>query len=59
MIYPQGTPTGILAYCEMSNGGQTRIQRRENGFTNFNLNWTTSRQGYGNIFAEHWLGMYI
>ena len=57
IIYPQGINSGILVYCEMSDGGQTRIQRRENGIINFNENWATSRQGYGNISAEHWLGM--
>ena len=43
----------------MRNGGQTRIQRREDGSVNFHANWTIARQGYGNIFTEHWLGINI
>ena len=58
-ISPLGTLKNISVFCEMSSGGWTRIQRREDGSVNFNVNWTTSAQGFGNIRSEHWLGKTI
>ena len=59
MISPHNTFKNISVFCEMSTGGWTRIQRREDGSVNFNVNWTTSVLGFGNIQSEHWLGKIV
>ena len=51
------TNRNISVYCEMSAGGWTRIQRREDGSVNFNTNWANTSKGFGNISTEHWLGI--
>ncbi|CAH0549257.1 unnamed protein product [Brassicogethes aeneus] len=43
----------VLAHC---NEGWTTIQKRYDGSINFNRNWTTYTQGFGNIDSEFWLG---
>ena len=33
------------------------IQRRIDGFLNFNRNWSECEAGFGNLSAEYWLGL--
>ncbi|CAC5395720.1 Fibrinogen-like protein A,Ryncolin-4,Ficolin-1-B,Techylectin-5A,Ficolin-2,Ryncolin-1,Tenascin-R,Fibrinogen-like protein 1,Angiopoietin-related protein 4,Angiopoietin-1,Fibrinogen C domain-containing protein 1-A,Tenascin-N,Ryncolin-3,Tenascin,Fibroleukin,Fibrinogen C domain-containing protein 1,Techylectin-like protein,Ryncolin-2,Techylectin-5B,Angiopoietin-related protein 2,Angiopoietin-2,Microfibril-associated glycoprotein 4,Fibrinogen alpha chain,Ficolin-1-A,Ficolin-1,Fibrinogen C domain-containing prote len=49
---------GIDVYCEMKidEGGWTVIQRRENGYLDFYLGWEKSKEGFGDLNQEFWLG---
>ena len=44
--------------CRMSifGGGWTVIQKRFDGSTNFNLNWTSYKNGIGDLASEFWYG---
>ena len=44
-------------YCDMKNGGWIVIQRRMDGFENFNRNWADYVAGFGQLRGEHWLGL--
>lgn len=47
-------------FCEFEdNIGWTVLQRRHNGAVDFNQNWNTYKEGFGNIFESHefWLGL--
>ena len=55
-------PNGLGAfyvYCNQSAavGGWTVIQRRLNGFVNFNRSWCDYKHGFGNLNGEFWLGL--
>ena len=55
-------PDGLGAfyvYCNQSAaiGGWTVIQRRLNGFVNFNCSWCDYKHGFGNLNGEFWLGL--
>ncbi|KAJ1076635.1 hypothetical protein K5549_009953 [Capra hircus] len=49
-------PRKVFCDMEVSGGGWTLIQRRENGSVNFQRNWKDYKQGFGNPAGEHWLG---
>ncbi|XP_060594628.1 microfibril-associated glycoprotein 4-like [Ruditapes philippinarum] len=47
----------IQAWCDMTNGGWTVIQRRLDGSENFYRTWTDYVCGFGNRSGEYWLGL--
>ncbi|XP_066295611.1 fibrinogen-like protein 1 [Branchiostoma lanceolatum] len=54
---PAAPPDPFPVYCIMQNNtGWTVIQRREDGFTDFNRNWGQYRSGFGHLNREFWLG---
>ncbi|XP_074530872.1 fibrinogen-like protein 1 [Halichoeres trimaculatus] len=60
MIKPQGSPSAVKVYCDMSDGGGwIIIQRRINGAERFNRSWAEYKEGFGDMDAalgEFWLG---
>jgi hypothetical protein len=56
-VKPLNADQHLLVYCEMSTGGWTRIQRRQDGSVDFNRNWHETKVGFGDPSAEHWLGL--
>ena len=47
-------------YCDQTRagGGWTVIQKRLNGFVDFNRNWVDYKDGFGNfLIREYWLGL--
>lgn len=55
-IYPQGLD-GFEVYCDMTSGGWTVIQRRFDGSINFDRSFYEYQYGFGQLQAEHWLGL--
>ncbi|XP_078576486.1 scavenger receptor cysteine-rich domain-containing protein DMBT1-like [Branchiostoma floridae x Branchiostoma japonicum] len=56
-IYTVGMESsGVQAYCDMSGGGWTVIQRRQDGSVPFNRTWEEYKLGFGNKNGEYWLG---
>ncbi|XP_022221517.2 ficolin-1-like [Drosophila obscura] len=47
----------FLVPCEPSSSGWTVIQRRIDGSTNFNRNWTEYKLGFGNLQGNFFLGL--
>jgi len=55
-IHPVGgTPT--TAWCDMTNGGWTVIQRRMDGSEDFERLWADYAAGFGSGSGEYWLGL--
>nr|XP_045006180.1 angiopoietin-related protein 4 isoform X2 [Jaculus jaculus] len=55
-IQPQGSPP-FLVNCEMTSGGWTVIQRRQDGSVDFNQPWEAYKAGFGDPQGEFWLGL--
>ncbi|XP_071836829.1 uncharacterized protein [Apostichopus japonicus] len=57
-IKPAGFPEPFEVYCDkdLRSDGWTVIQRRTNGFINFNRNWDDYKHGFGFLGSEFWLG---
>ncbi|XP_060566644.1 microfibril-associated glycoprotein 4-like [Ruditapes philippinarum] len=47
----------IDVWCDMSNGGWTIIQRRQDGSVDFYRDWDQYVNGFGNTTGEYWLGL--
>lgn len=45
------------AFCDMSNGGWTVFQRRQDGTTNFYRGWADYVAGFGNLTGNLWAGL--
>ena len=55
VIMPTGiTPTDV--WCDMTNGGWTVIQRRQDGSEDFYRDWEDYKTGFGDKSGEYWLG---
>lgn len=59
LLRPHGGNQVMQAWCEqdLSGGGWTVIQRRQDGTTNFFTNWNSYKHGFGNLNGEYWLGL--
>ncbi|KAJ0050883.1 hypothetical protein NL108_009324 [Boleophthalmus pectinirostris] len=60
VIRPDGVPSALTVYCDMSDGGGwTVFQRRRDGTESFDRAWVEYKQGFGDLFSaggEFWLG---
>ncbi|XP_053374920.1 microfibril-associated glycoprotein 4-like [Mercenaria mercenaria] len=56
VVQPVGG-TNIEAWCDMTNGGWTVIQRRQDGSEDFYRGWGEYVEGFGNKTGEYWLGL--
>ncbi|KAH3776460.1 hypothetical protein DPMN_177885 [Dreissena polymorpha] len=61
-VYNITTPlshTKIQVMCDMETdgGGWTVFQKRFNGSEDFYRNFRDYEKGFGNVYAEHWLGL--
>ncbi|XP_045157019.2 tenascin-R-like [Mercenaria mercenaria] len=56
LIYPING-TGVATWCDMTNGGWTVIQRRQDGQEDFYRTWDEYMAGFGNATGEYWLGL--
>ncbi|XP_076070826.1 uncharacterized protein LOC143042427 [Mytilus galloprovincialis] len=56
-IYPTDALHPKPVYCVIQDGTKwTVIQRRFNGSLDFCKNWTSYKNGFGNVHGEYWLG---
>nr|XP_019956565.1 PREDICTED: angiopoietin-related protein 3-like [Paralichthys olivaceus] len=56
-IRPKGSEP-FIAFCDMSRDyGLTVIQRRRDGFVNFDQTWEKYENGFGDFQGEVWLGL--
>lgn len=46
-VKPIGKENTIEVFCDMRRGGWTVIQRRQDGTTNFYLDWNRYKKGFG------------
>ncbi|XP_060595449.1 microfibril-associated glycoprotein 4-like [Ruditapes philippinarum] len=56
VIKPTGSITSDV-WCDMTNGGWTVIQRRQDGSEDFYKNWVDYKNGFGKRVGEYWLGL--
>ncbi|XP_052217925.1 ficolin-2-like [Dreissena polymorpha] len=51
------TKVQVLCDMEMDGGGWTVFQKRFNGSEDFYRNFSDYEEGFGTVYAEHWLGL--
>ena len=56
-LYVPSMDQYVTVYCEMTTGGWTRIQQRQDGSVNFDRTWDETKYTFGDINGEHWLGI--
>ncbi|XP_060554378.1 microfibril-associated glycoprotein 4-like [Ruditapes philippinarum] len=57
VIKPAENTSATDVWCDMSNGGWTVIQRRQDGLEDFYRGWEEYKNGFGNRVGEYWLGL--
>ncbi|XP_053575392.1 angiopoietin-related protein 6 [Bombina bombina] len=59
LLKPHGGNQVMQAWCEqeLTGGGWTVIQRRQDGSINFFTTWHNYKEGFGNLDSEYWLGL--
>ena len=55
-IYPDNW-IPLSVYCELSQGGWTRVMNRNQNVVNFNKTWIEYRNGFGYFLTIYWLGL--
>ncbi|KAJ8032865.1 Fibrinogen-like protein A [Holothuria leucospilota] len=57
VIKPDGYPEPFEVYCDNANPqAWTVIQRRVDGFIDFNRDWESYKLGFGFLWHEYWIG---
>jgi ficolin len=56
-IQPPGATAAFPAYCDMSGGGWTVIQRRMDGSVDFYRGWADYVAGFGELSGNFWAGL--
>ncbi|XP_048238501.1 fibroleukin-like isoform X2 [Haliotis rufescens] len=56
LIQPNMAPSPFKVWCKMQSGGNTYIQRRVDGSTDFNRSWQDYKDGLGDLTKNFWLG---
>ncbi|XP_035785022.1 microfibril-associated glycoprotein 4-like [Anopheles albimanus] len=56
---PASSVAPFKAFCEQryQQGGWMLLMRRFDGSLNFTRSWTDYRDGFGDVAAEHWIGL--
>lgn len=52
-------PVAFYAYCDLSTEAKkwTVILKRDDGVMSFYRNWIEFKNGFGNVYAEFWIGL--
>ncbi|KFB44825.1 AGAP011197-PA-like protein [Anopheles sinensis] len=56
-VNPTDRPLEVFCEQRTFGSGWLVIQNRYDGSLDFNRNWTDYRNGFGNVYKEHWIGL--